>query len=49
MLFSKGTKVNFRHTDDEEVKGRSKGAWFNVYMSKYDMEIPALARRPDKG
>jgi hypothetical protein len=42
MLFAKGTKVKFRHTDDEgEVRGLVEGGMVNVYMPKYDMEIPA--------
>ncbi len=42
MLFAKGTKVKFLHTDDEgEVRGLLEGGMVNVYLPKYDMEIPA--------
>ncbi|MCC6726717.1 MAG: Smr/MutS family protein [Saprospiraceae bacterium] len=42
MLFAKGTKVKFLHTDDEgEVRGLLEGGMVNVYIPKYDMEIPA--------
>ncbi|MBK9012986.1 MAG: DUF2027 domain-containing protein [Saprospiraceae bacterium] len=42
MLFAIGTKVKFLHTDDEgEVKSLLEGGMVNVYLPKYDMEIPA--------
>lgn len=42
MLFAKGTKVKFLHTDDEgEVRGLLEGGMVSVYIPKYDMEIPA--------
>ncbi|MCF8244855.1 MAG: Smr/MutS family protein [Saprospiraceae bacterium] len=41
MLFAIGTKVKFRHTDDEgEVKALLDGGMVSVYLPKYDMEIP---------
>ena len=42
MLFAKGTKVKFRHTDDEgEVRSLLDENMVSVYLPKYDMEIPA--------
>jgi hypothetical protein len=42
MLFAIGTKVKFLHTDDEgEVRSLLEGGMVNVYLPKYDMEIPA--------
>lgn len=42
MLFAIGTKVKFMHTDDEgEVRSLLEGGMVNVYLPKYDMEIPA--------
>ncbi len=42
MLFAIGTKVKFRHTDDEgEVKALLDGGMVSVYLPKHDMEIPA--------
>lgn len=41
MLFAIGTKVKFRHTDDEGVvKALLDGDMVSVYLPKYDMEIP---------
>ena len=43
MLFAIGTKVKFRHTDDEgEVKALLEGGMVSVYLPKYDMEIPTF-------
>jgi hypothetical protein len=42
MQFAKGTKVKFKHTDDEgEVRAQLEEGMVNVYIPKYDMEIPA--------